>query len=489
MKNNTSSKIFAASNVVIKGIPIIFLGLFALCIFLKSKLLLTPVTLVSLSVVLGIVFISRYKQEKWIAWLIAIFLTAFVARIIFIILWPITPLSDCEMAYKFSEQLNAAAISRWHELFAANKYYYDVWPMHVPFVIFQTLCIRFLGNGILSIQVVNMFFSALTCVFVAICAEGLSKSKRVGIIAGLLMTFNITTLFMAGFLVNQHISTCFFMASMCFIIKRPFKAETVNYVFAGILLAVGHLMRPEMYIVVIAVLCMFIYEIMKGLSQKEKLKIKSIINIIAKAVCFVLTFLLVINIANSILLGLRWVDNPITASKLEYKFMIGLNQETEGRFQDSDYPLAANDMAVKEVLKERISGPLDTAKLMIKKLCFQFSSYNYWWLQADKGGRSRQFIINNIFEPLTQGYMFLIIGLSFIASIKMIKNTDKRLSLLYIIYIGFLCAFALMEVQQRYAYITIPIVTVWASMLFKSNTARTREEGKTTHETTYERGI
>ena len=475
MKNNIFTKIFTTTNVVIKGIPIIFLCLFALCIFLKSKLLLTPVALVCLLMVLGIVFISRCKQEKWILWLIAIFVIAFITRILFIKIWPITPLSDCEMAYKLSEHLNAVDITKWHEVFAANEYYYDVWPMHVPFVIFQTLCIRLLGSSVLSIQLVNMFFSALTCVCVAICAEGLSKSKRVGIIAGLLMALNTTTLFMACFLVNQHVSTCFFIASMCFIIKKPFKTEILNYIFAGILLAVGHLLRPEMYIVVIAVLCMFIYEIIKGLSQNDKSKI---INIIAKTLCFVLAFFAVIHIVNSMLLGLRWVDNSITTSKLEYKFMIGLNQETEGRFQDADYPLAANDLAVKEVLKERISGPIDTAKLMIKKLCFQFSSYNYWWLQADKGGNLRQFVINNIFEPLTQGYMFLIMVLAFVASIKMVKNTDKRISLLYIIYIGFMCAFALMEVQQRYAYITIPIVTILASMLFKSNTTGTIKSGK-----------
>ncbi len=481
-KQSISPKIFTAANVVIKGVPLLFLGLFALCILIKSKLWFTPVSLICLLMVLGIVFVSKWKQEKWTLWLTAIFVMAFVARLIFIKIWPITPLSDCEMAYRLSEQMNATALSKWHELFAANPYYYDVWPMHVPFVIFQTLCIKLFGSSIFSIQLVNMFFSALTCVFVAICAEGLSNSKRVGIVAGLLMAFHVTTLFMACFLVNQHVSTCFFMAALCFVIKKPFRSGLVNDLMAGVLLAIGHLMRPEMYIVVIAVLCMVVYEVIRLYAQQEEQKKRAVKRVLAQGFCFLLTFFVVILVIDSLLLGLRWIDSSITESKLEYKLMIGLNQETEGRFQDVDYPLAANDLAVKEVLAERISGPADTATLMMKKLCFQFSSYNYWWLQADKGGTLRQYVINNIFEPLTQGYMFLILGLAFVAVIRMRKSADPRLSLLYIIYIGFLCAFALMEVQQRYAYITIPIAIVLASMLFKKDAKETVNDEETTKE-------
>lgn len=470
-QNNIWRKLFAIIDVPVKCIPIISFCYFALCIFFKTELWSTPVMLVCLLLVFTAVFASKYKQEKQIWWLTVIFALAFAARLVFIKIWPITPLSDCKDAYEFSKCLSNAAVGKWHELFASNKYYYDVWPMHVPYVIYQTLCIRIFGDSLTAIQAVNMFFSSLTCVFTAICAEGISGSKRVGTIAGLLMAFNTTTLFMASFLVNQHISTCFFVASMCFIIKRPFKSDMTNYIFAGIILAFGHLMRPEMYIVVIAVLCMLIYEIIKGLSQNNKLELR----VIAKGICFVAAFFLIIRLADSVLLGLRWVDCSITKSNLEYKLMIGLNRETEGRFRDADYLLASNDLAVKEILKERISGPLDTVKLMIKKLFFQFSSYNYWWLRADKGGNLRSFVTDKIFAPVTQGYMFLIMALAFVSGIKMIKNTDRHIALLYIIYIGFLCAFALMEVQQRYAYITVPVVTVLASVLFKGNTANNRE--------------
>ena len=477
MKTGMFRKLGALENGIIKGLPMVFWGVFAVCILVKSRLFLTPVSLMPAALIAVLILCSKFKQEKWTLWLTAIFIIAFSARLVFLKGWPITPLSDSADAYRFSAQLSAASVKRWHEVFAANPYYCEVWPMHVPYVIFQTVCMRVLGDSLFSIQIVNVFFSSLTCVFAAMCAEGLSGSRRAGILAGLLMAFNVTALFMSSFVVNQHIAACFFTASLYLIIKEPVKGRVLNYVFSGILLAASQLMRPEMYIVVIAVLCMFVHGIIaKRASGKQEVSKQYLAGAAAKFLCFLAAFFAVMNLANAALLQLRWVDNSIMDSKLLYKLMVGLNQETEGRFQDADYPLAADEEAVKAVLRERLAGPAATAKLMIKKLCFQFSSYNYWWLQADKGGAARQFVTRHMFEPLTQSYMFFTMLLFLAASVRAFQNTDRRLSLLYIILIGYLCAFALIEVQQRYSYITIPVVTVLASLFFRPGRAAGEEQ-------------
>ena len=296
MKTGLFRKLGTLENGIVKGLPIVFWGVFAAYILVKSRLFLTPVTLMPAAMIAVLILCSKFKPEKWTLWLIAIFIIAFSARLVFLKGWPITPLSDCEMGYRFSTQLSEASGKRWHEVFAANPYYYKVWPMHVPYIIYQTICMRVLGNSLFSIQVVNVFFSALTCVFVAMCAEGLSGSKRSGIVAGLLMAFNITALFMSSFLVNQHIATCFFAASIYVLIKEPVKGRVLNYVFSGILLAASQLMRPEMYIVVIAVLCMFVYDIIaKRSSGKHEVSRQYLAASAAKFLCFLVSFFVVIN--------------------------------------------------------------------------------------------------------------------------------------------------------------------------------------------------
>lgn len=187
MKTSIFKKLGTLENGMVKGLPIVFWGVFAVYILVKSRLFLTPVTLMPAALIAMLILCSKFKQEKWTLWLIAIFIIAFSARMVFLRGWPITPLSDSADAYQFSAQLSAASVKSWHEVFAANPYYYEVWTMHVPYVIYQTICMRVLGDSLFSIQVVNVFFSSLTCVFVAMCAEGLSGSKRAGIIAGLLM--------------------------------------------------------------------------------------------------------------------------------------------------------------------------------------------------------------------------------------------------------------------------------------------------------------
>ena len=81
-----------------------------------------------------------------------------------------------------------------------------------------------------------------------------------------------------------------------------------------------------------------------------------------------------------------------------------------------------------------------------------------------------------MFEPLTQSYMFFTMLLFLAASVRTFRDTDRRLALLYIILIGYLCAFALIEVQQRYAYITIPAVTILASLFFRPGSAAPDEQ-------------
>ncbi len=461
------------------GLPTVFLLVFLCCIFIKSKLILSPVSLISVFMIAAICFISKHKAKSWNLWLLGIFAASFLMRLIFIKIWPITPLSDCKLGYEMSALLAKNPLENWHEVIATSDYYYKVWPMHLPFIIYQTVCMRIMGESLFALQFANMFFSSLTCVFTAICAEGISKSKRVGIIAGLLMAFNVTTLFMACFLVNQHISTCFFTASLAAIIKKPFSKVWKDYILGGCLLAIGHLMRPEMYIIVIALVCVFVYELVIKISAEKSAKIwRYAVKYAGRVLSFILTFLVVINITNSVLMGLRWVKNPITESKLTYKLMIGLNQETEGRFKDEDYPLAANEIAVREVLTERISTPAKTLVLVIKKLCFQFTSYNYWWLQADKGGQGRQFVINHIFEPITQSYMFLVMLLAFLSALKLFKKHSASSVLLFVIYTGYLCAFSVMEVQQRYAYITVPVITILAAysvLLYETKPAKKKK--------------
>jgi len=115
---------------------------------------------------------------------------------------------------------------------------------------------------------------------------------------------------------------------------------------------------------------------------------------------------------------------------------------------------------------------------MYKKLLFQFSSYNYWWIKADKGGNLRQYVTDNAFDPILQTYMLLILFFAFLNTI--FKRNDKEAMLLYIIFIGFLMTFAIIEVQERYSYLMIFLFTILGSNFISSIVHRGEESEKNT---------
>ena len=393
-----------------------------------------------------------------------IFITALILRLICLKYWTINPLSDAKQGLEFSMQLANAKISDWNIVFSQSDYYYNVWPMHSPHKIYQTLALFMFGKNIYSIQLLNVMFSALSCVFTYLIAKALF-SEKAGLTAGFLMVFNPTALLFSALLVNQHPSTTFCLAALFVYLKKPCKSHWLNIIISALLLTISQLLRPEMYIVLIAIFCYEIY-----LAAMENLDYRKILGFLAYCVVFFLLLLAV----DKALMSAGWINNSILNSNLKYKIAVGQNQATEGRFLDSDYPLAGDEEALDRLLIERLSPPKETLILMYKKLLFQFSSYNYWWLQADKGGNLRQYILNNAFDPVLQSYMMIIMLFALLNTI--FKRNKKENALLHIIFIGFLISFALMEVQQRYAYLFVYIFTIWGSNFMSASIERLKSE-------------
>ncbi len=390
----------------------------------------------------------------------AIFLIAFLFRFICLLSWPIPPMSDSLYGFEVSTMLDQTPIGKWHEVFKSQDYYYLTWCMHVPYIVYQSLCMKLFGGTLFSIQIVNVLFSALSCVWVTKITMALFKDKKLACLAGILLAFNPTCLLTAAFLVNQHISTCLMLAALYIFIAQPFKKTWVNAIAFGVVLALSHLMRPEMQVVLMAVCCFLIYMVFSAIKNKKAVLKKLALSILVSVV----SFFAVVILTDVLFSSIGWIGGSIQSGNLDYKLAVGLNQETNGKFLDADYPLAADREASRALLESRLSNLPRTLMLFAKKWVFQFSSYNYWWLQAEKGGATRQMFISEAFEPLLQSYMMFILFAAFLTAMKHLSKRNYVLTLLYIIFIGYLCAFALIEVQQRYTYMLIPIYTILASV-------------------------
>ncbi len=438
--------------LVLFFIPCVFLFVFGTHIFFTMNETWVVYTAIVAVVIAAIGYAAARLPQK--LHLPICFVPALALRFLCLVIWQIEPLSDCKLGYDISYALSNARIGQWSGIMAESTYYYKTWCMHVPFILYQTFCMNIFGDSIVSIQIFNCLFSAISCIMAYKIAEAVYKKKDIALAAGLLMAVNPTCLLMSAFLVNQHVSTAMLLVSVYFILAKPCKKDISNTLWSAVFLAFGQLMRPEMHIVVIAYVCFNVYLCISKPSRR------AVATAVRNVLIFVVIFFLIISVTDAVLKGFGMIEGSITQSNLKYKLMIGLNQETEGRFLDSDYLLAGDDAAVEKLLKERLSSVPETVMLFFKKWVFQFSSYNYWWLQADKGGAARQMFINEGFEPLLQSFMMFILLAAAVQCLKNYFKPQDGFAYMNIIFIGYLCSFALIEVQQRYTYMLIPVFTV-----------------------------
>ncbi|MBE7026946.1 MAG: glycosyltransferase family 39 protein [Ruminococcaceae bacterium] len=397
-------------------------------------------------------------QNAYKPWLILIFLAAFVSRLIMLSSWPIEPSSDFKSTYDAALALANANISEIEELLSTKYvYYYSIWPVHLPFILLETAIIKISGEGYYAIQVIFNIFSSLSCVIAAIIAKTL-YGKRAGIITGIVMAFLPTRLMYSPVLSNQHIASFFFLAAIYVSIEKPIKHRLVNVALAAVCATVSQLMRPEMLIFIIAIMCYFIYKYILSTWSKERAG-ASAKKVIGYEAVFWAIYLFLMSGVSFLIATNGYVEKNITSGNYKYKVAVGLNAESNGRWNEADSQLAYDEVALDGLIKERTQNKLDLVVLGAKKIMHQYGTYNYdWCIEAKTGNFARKW-----HEPLTNGTMLVILLLCFFKVIMSIYNKSRREVLLLVTMLGYFLIYTVIEVQNRYNYFMIPIFVIFAS--------------------------
>jgi len=154
-----------------------------------------------------------------------------------------------------------------------------------------------------------------------------------------------------------------------------------------------------------------------------------------------------------------YVEKNITSGNYKYKVAVGLNAESNGRWNEADSQLAYDEVALDGLIKERTQNKLDLVVLGAKKIMHQYGTYNYdWCIEAKTGNFARKW-----HEPLTNGTMLVILLLCFFKVIMSIYNKSRREVLLLVTMLGYFLIYTVIEVQNRYNYFMIPIFVIFAS--------------------------
>lgn len=177
---------------------------------------------------------------------VGILALAALLRIGYIFAVPTQPTSDFALLYNVARSTANEDVS-WMNV---TEGYFSWWQYQIPFVLYEAAIIK-LTHSVVALKLLNVVWS-VGIVYMVYCIAGLYMPRRASLIAAALCAVYPGHILMSSVLTNQHISLFFILLGVYVCLKAD---SLLKYAVAGLLLAVGDMMRPEAGIVVAAIGC------------------------------------------------------------------------------------------------------------------------------------------------------------------------------------------------------------------------------------------
>jgi len=414
-----------------------------------------------------IAFLSKIKPDQFNLWLFVLFTLGLFLRLIFALGWHVEPMTDFGNIFHIASSLAAQPVPNWSLILTSMQtVYQNDWSIHMPYILYEALLLKLFAGNMVALLWANAVSGALSCVFTGLIARKIFNS-RIGVMAGLLLCFNPVILFFTPVLTNQHLATTLFLASLFVFVCRPLKTSIRNILLTSVLLAASQLARPEMAVVLIALTCFILWESYKYFKQKKTPIKARMFHIVKRLSALMIPFLLIVLVVNLVLLQTKIITKP-PSQNLIYKIAVGLNQDSNGRYSIENKNTSVDEQKLSTSIADELKDPVAVFGLILKKQMFQFGTYNYSWPVLSGVGRmlKTDAISKTIYNPLTSSYMFFITFLVLLGVVKNFRTRNNRYVLLLLVILGYFVTFSIIEVQDRYNFLLIPLFTILAANAF-----------------------
>ena len=399
-------------------------------------------------------FIARCDRFKKFGLLL--FIISFVIRMVFILIF------DFPQVYDFATLLDASNMFSRGDYSFNQWFHFHTWGYQTGFVIYQGVLLKFFHSEFL-LKVLNVLYSSLLVLFIYKLSKKISDEKSARVVSLLYMIFPFY-LFLNTVLVNSHLATLLMYVGILFLIKKEKRFK--DYVFAGILISLGNIIRPEGIIVVLSLL---VYEFF--LFDKDK-----VLNTFVRICSFLIIYFSIGFLASNLVI--RTGVNPSGLENKDplWKFILGFNYDTCGYYTNDDSKYQVDRETEINIIRERALGNLPrTGKLMLCKID------RFWLLsglELETGGFNDKNInvlginvsfsdISHIAMDFNQSVHMFILVMFFIGIfVSRKKISNEALFLLIMCFITFF-VFLFIEIQPRYLYFIHVSLFIIASLGIK----------------------
>ncbi len=206
----------------------------------------------------------------------------------------------------------------------AQSIYYTSWVYQLGFTMYEAFIVNLFGEGTFLLKLLNVFYCTGTTFLVYKITSHIFNEWS-GRVAGLLYAVYIPSIVLSSVLTNQHLATFLFYLGFYLLITKGLSHKYM-WIFIGVSLSLGDIMRPLGGIILIAVT---IYVFLHGMLGKSK---QDIFTSIKKLCGIFVVFYLVHYIISYSFISAGITQYPLSNRDPLWKFTVGFNHETKGGY-------------------------------------------------------------------------------------------------------------------------------------------------------------
>jgi 4-amino-4-deoxy-L-arabinose transferase-like glycosyltransferase len=428
----------------------------------------------------------HHKKIQRIAVALVILISAII-RLWVIIKMPITPSSDYQTYYQVADLLSRGLLSS-----SGYSGYIAQFPHVIGYSFILSLLFRITGPSVMAGLYLNMAASLISVYLTYRIARALSGCLG-GMIALLSAAFWPSQILNGTLLASDPVFTCMLLLSVwLFIYLYRYPVSLGNREGAiflssilGLCIALAGAVRPMALIFLVAVVLSMI-PFSKRFNKNEKMLNGKVSRASCQGWFLVLVISLVFLIFNQLLstsisnaIGYKL---PGSGVSFGYNFMVGMNTEAKGTWNQQDADFFTNKFALTDSSQEAHKAGIDVALQRIKAdpegILYLFpEKFSILWgndgyavmttFFLDQQGiltRERQDIIGLFTKITNYFYLFSVFFLA-VLGIQLFRRKDTGPEqALILLFIGTVILHLILETQNRYHYFILPIFMILTAM-------------------------
>lgn len=247
--------------------------------------------------------------------------------------------------------------------------YMYIYNWQIGIAAFESIIIRIFGENFLVLKIFSAITTAINNFLVYKCCS-IKFNKKIGVYAYVTATLFIPWMLSVPQFTNHHIALTLLLTAMILINKNKW----YTYLAAGVLLAICNVLRPIAVIMVIAAVCLLIYNVIKSHN------IKAIKENVIKLVSLLLAFFVILQCFNGLFVKVGYTDSDVSEARIPYfkfqKGLYGYNTSFEDFFEYD------NVDEYNDAMRQDLNGEItDNAKgvlvFIVKKMILFLGLFDY----------------------------------------------------------------------------------------------------------------